>query len=170
MATLLRSLMAGGSGSRRGGAAVTGSSVQLVRSGSCLRRWRSASVRRSRIRRRSSPCGMGCTRTRRRAAASGNTAASCEHCHGADMAGDPVQEIPALSLDSFMTAWSGKNVKDLFDTVKRSMPKDKPGQPRDRRLRRCRRRTCCRPTDFRADRGNCRGRPSSSRHHDRAGK
>jgi S-disulfanyl-L-cysteine oxidoreductase SoxD len=52
---------------------------------------------------------------------------ACEHCHGADMAGDPVQEIPALSLDSFMTAWSGRNVKDLFDTVKRSMPKDKPG-------------------------------------------
>ena len=48
-------------------------------------------------------------------------------CHGADLAGDPVMEIPALSLDSFMTAWSGKSVKDLFDTVKRSMPKDKPG-------------------------------------------
>ena len=52
---------------------------------------------------------------------------ACERCHGADLAGDPVQEIPALSLDSFMTAWSGRNVKDLFDTVKRSMPKDKPG-------------------------------------------
>ena len=36
-------------------------------------------------------------------------------------------EIPALSLDSFMTAWNGRTVKDLFDTVKRSMPKDKPG-------------------------------------------
>src|SRR3954469_11662009 len=52
---------------------------------------------------------------------------SCEQCHGADLAGDPVMEVPALSLDSFMTSWSGKNVKDLFDTVKRSMPKDKPG-------------------------------------------
>jgi len=52
---------------------------------------------------------------------------SCEQCHGTDLAGDPVAEIPALSLDSFMTSWSGKNVKDLFDTVKRSMPKDKPG-------------------------------------------
>jgi cytochrome c len=52
---------------------------------------------------------------------------ACEHCHGADLAGDPVNEIPALSLDSFMTSWSGKSVKDLFDTVKRSMPKDKPG-------------------------------------------
>jgi S-disulfanyl-L-cysteine oxidoreductase SoxD len=52
---------------------------------------------------------------------------SCEQCHGPDLAGDPVMEVPALSLDSFMTSWSGKSVKDLFDTVKRSMPKDKPG-------------------------------------------
>jgi len=52
---------------------------------------------------------------------------SCEQCHGPDLAGDAVMEIPALSLDSFMTAWSGRTVKDLFDTVKRSMPKDKPG-------------------------------------------
>ena len=52
---------------------------------------------------------------------------SCEQCHGADLSGDPVMEIPALSLDSFMTSWNGKSVKDLFDTVKRSMPKDKPG-------------------------------------------
>ena len=52
---------------------------------------------------------------------------SCEQCHGADLAGDPVMEIPPLALDSFMTSWSSKSVKDLFDTVKRSMPKDKPG-------------------------------------------
>ena len=52
---------------------------------------------------------------------------SCEECHGPDLAGDPVMEIPALSLDSFMTSWSGKSVKDLFDMVKRAMPKDKPG-------------------------------------------
>ena len=52
---------------------------------------------------------------------------ACEPCHGADLSGDPVMEIPALSLDSFMTSWSGKSVKDLFDTVRRSMPKDKPG-------------------------------------------
>jgi cytochrome c553 len=54
-------------------------------------------------------------------------ARSCEQCHGVDLAGDPVEEIPALSLDSFMTSWSGKSMKDLFDAVKRSMPKDKPG-------------------------------------------
>ena len=52
---------------------------------------------------------------------------SCEQCHGPDLAGDPVMEIPALSLDSFMTSWSGKSVNVLFETVKRAMPKDKPG-------------------------------------------
>jgi hypothetical protein len=52
---------------------------------------------------------------------------SCEQCHGPDLAGDAVMEIPALSLDSFITSWNGKTVRDLFDTVKRSMPKDKPG-------------------------------------------
>jgi S-disulfanyl-L-cysteine oxidoreductase SoxD len=52
---------------------------------------------------------------------------SCEPCHGPDMSGDQVEEIPSLVLDSFMTEWNGKSVKELFDTVKRSMPKDKPG-------------------------------------------
>jgi S-disulfanyl-L-cysteine oxidoreductase SoxD len=52
---------------------------------------------------------------------------SCEQCHGPDMAGDQVEEIPSLVLDSFMTDWNGKSVRELFDTVKRSMPKDKPG-------------------------------------------
>ena len=51
---------------------------------------------------------------------------ACERCHGADLAGDSVTEIPALSFDAFMASWSGKSVKDLVDTVKRSMPKDKP--------------------------------------------
>jgi hypothetical protein len=43
------------------------------------------------------------------------------------MSGDQVEEIPSLVLDSFMTDWNGKSVRELFDTVKRSMPKDKPG-------------------------------------------
>jgi cytochrome c len=38
---------------------------------------------------------------------------SCESCHGPDLAGDPVMEIPALSLDSFTTSLSGKTVKDV---------------------------------------------------------
>ena len=52
---------------------------------------------------------------------------SCESCHGADLTGDPVMEIPALSSESFLMSWSGKTMKDLFDHVQRSMPKDKPG-------------------------------------------
>jgi cytochrome c len=52
---------------------------------------------------------------------------SCESCHGPDMSGDQVEEIPSLVLDSFMTDWNGKSVRELFETVKRSMPKDKPG-------------------------------------------
>ena len=52
---------------------------------------------------------------------------ACESCHGSDLAGDQVAEIPALSLDSFMTSWNGRTVNDLVATMKRSMPKDKPG-------------------------------------------
>ena len=52
---------------------------------------------------------------------------SCEQCHGPDLAGDPVMEIPALSDEAFMMSWSGKTVKQLFEHVQRSMPKDKPG-------------------------------------------
>jgi cytochrome c len=54
-------------------------------------------------------------------------ARACEQCHGPDMSGDPVEEIPSLVLDSFMRSWNGRSVKDLFDSVKQSMPKDKPG-------------------------------------------
>lgn len=52
---------------------------------------------------------------------------SCEQCHGPDLAGDPVMEIPALSSESFLTSWNGRTVKDLFERVQQSMPKDKPG-------------------------------------------
>jgi S-disulfanyl-L-cysteine oxidoreductase SoxD len=52
---------------------------------------------------------------------------ACEQCHGVNMAGDPVEEIPSLVLDSFMTDWNGKTVKELFETMRRSMPKDNPG-------------------------------------------
>jgi mono/diheme cytochrome c family protein len=52
---------------------------------------------------------------------------ACEQCHGASMAGDPVEEIPSLVLESFMTDWNGKTVRELFETMRRSMPKDNPG-------------------------------------------
>jgi cytochrome c len=52
---------------------------------------------------------------------------NCEACHGADLSGDPVKEVPSLVFDAFLTQWGDRTVKDLFDAVKRSMPRDNPG-------------------------------------------
>ena len=52
---------------------------------------------------------------------------NCEGCHGADLAGDPVQEIPSLVFDAFLTRWSDRTVKELLETIRRSMPRDTPG-------------------------------------------
>jgi cytochrome c len=52
---------------------------------------------------------------------------NCEACHGPDLSGDPVKEVPSLVFDAFLTQWSDRTVKDLFDSVKRSMPRDNPG-------------------------------------------
>ena len=54
-------------------------------------------------------------------------ARACEACHGADLSGNPVQEIPSLVWDAFLAQWNDRTVKDLYDTVKRSMPRDAPG-------------------------------------------
>jgi mono/diheme cytochrome c family protein len=51
---------------------------------------------------------------------------SCERCHGVDLSGDPLTEIPALQGAPFVEQWQGKTVKDLFDLMKRSMPADEP--------------------------------------------
>jgi mono/diheme cytochrome c family protein len=51
---------------------------------------------------------------------------NCESCHGADLSGDPVMEVPALAWEGFAAQWNGRTVADLFDTVKRSMPRDNP--------------------------------------------
>jgi cytochrome c5 len=52
---------------------------------------------------------------------------SCESCHGADLSGNQVDEIPALAWDAFLLHWNDKTLKDLFESIKRSMPLDKPG-------------------------------------------
>ncbi len=52
---------------------------------------------------------------------------NCQSCHGLDLSGNPVDEVPALAWEGFLTQWNDRTVKDLFDTVKRSMPKDNPG-------------------------------------------
>src|SRR5262245_14861788 len=52
---------------------------------------------------------------------------TCEMCHGSDLSGNDVEEVPALVWDTFVTNWSGRTVKDLFESISRSMPRDKPG-------------------------------------------
>jgi cytochrome c5 len=51
----------------------------------------------------------------------------CETCHGADLSGNPVQEVPALVFDAFLAQWNDRTLQDLFDAMKRSMPRDDPG-------------------------------------------
>jgi cytochrome c len=52
---------------------------------------------------------------------------SCEPCHGADLAGNQVDEVPALTWDAFLMQWNDRTVRDLFDTIRRAMPRDNPG-------------------------------------------
>ena len=52
---------------------------------------------------------------------------SCEQCHGTDLSGNQVDEVPSLVWDAFMAQWSGKTARDLFEQVSRSMPRDAPG-------------------------------------------
>ena len=52
---------------------------------------------------------------------------NCQSCHGTDLSGNPVDEVPSLVWDAFLTQWSDRTVKELFDAVKRSMPRDNPG-------------------------------------------
>ena len=52
---------------------------------------------------------------------------TCEHCHGAGLEGDSAREIPPLVSDPFMRTWRGKNLKELFDLLSRSMPADNRG-------------------------------------------
>jgi S-disulfanyl-L-cysteine oxidoreductase SoxD len=51
----------------------------------------------------------------------------CEHCHGAGLEGDGAREIPPLVSDPFMRNWNGKNLRELFELLSRSMPADNRG-------------------------------------------
>src|SRR5687767_12698015 len=51
----------------------------------------------------------------------------CEHCHLADLGGNPVEEAPSLVRDAFLARWKGKTARDLFDTLSKTMPADNPG-------------------------------------------
>ena len=51
-------------------------------------------------------------------------AARCAECHGPDLSGSSFGDgVPPLKRDDFMT---GRNLKDVFDQVKRSMPFSAP--------------------------------------------
>jgi cytochrome c len=52
---------------------------------------------------------------------------SCATCHGDDLQGDSAEEIPALASDQFLNGWRGRTVKDLVETIRRTMPGDRPG-------------------------------------------
>jgi quinoprotein glucose dehydrogenase len=55
---------------------------------------------------------------------------SCATCHARDLDGDPSRDVPALYGEDFISEWSKQTVKDLFDLVMKSMPKDSPGSLR----------------------------------------
>jgi mono/diheme cytochrome c family protein len=55
---------------------------------------------------------------------------SCATCHRPDLEGDPGRDVPALYGEDFIGEWSKYTVKDLFDLIMKSMPKDSPGSLR----------------------------------------
>ena len=52
---------------------------------------------------------------------------SCERCHGSDLTGSAVDEIPALVADEFMRHWDRRTVQQLHDRIGKAMPADAPG-------------------------------------------
>jgi S-disulfanyl-L-cysteine oxidoreductase SoxD len=54
-------------------------------------------------------------------------ARSCEHCHGSNLTGDAIDEVPALVADAFLFHWRGRTVQDLYARLSKAMPADAPG-------------------------------------------
>jgi len=52
---------------------------------------------------------------------------SCATCHLPSLEGDEARDIPALYGDDFVGEWTRKPVKDLYDLIRKMMPKDAPG-------------------------------------------
>jgi len=50
----------------------------------------------------------------------------CASCHGDTLAGGEV--APPLAGSDFLANWNGLTVGDLFERIRRSMPKDDPGR------------------------------------------
>ena len=52
---------------------------------------------------------------------------SCATCHAPDLEGDAGRDVPALYGDEFVRGWNRRSIKDLFDLIRKAMPKDSPG-------------------------------------------
>jgi glucose/arabinose dehydrogenase len=52
-------------------------------------------------------------------------AEQCASCHGAGLSGG--QETPALTGGSFLAKWQNRSVNELFESIRVSMPPDRPG-------------------------------------------
>ena len=52
---------------------------------------------------------------------------SCATCHAPDLEGDAGRDVPALYGEEFVGQWSKHTVRDLFDLIRKAMPKDSPG-------------------------------------------
>lgn len=50
----------------------------------------------------------------------------CAGCHSESLAGG--ESSPPLTGDTFLDAWNGKTVGDLFERTRSSMPQDSPGR------------------------------------------
>jgi len=55
---------------------------------------------------------------------------SCATCHLPTLEGDQSRDVPALAGDEFVEEWNQKPVSDLFDLIRKNMPKDSAGSLR----------------------------------------
>src|SRR5882724_7035593 len=52
-------------------------------------------------------------------------AEQCASCHGAELRGDA--ETPAITGNTFLAKWNNHSVDELFESVRVTMPADRPG-------------------------------------------
>jgi mono/diheme cytochrome c family protein len=51
---------------------------------------------------------------------------SCASCHGEAL--DGIEMAPALAGGEFVDQWAGQTMGDLFERIRATMPRDKPGR------------------------------------------
>jgi cytochrome c len=52
---------------------------------------------------------------------------ACAHCHATDLQGDIRKEIPGLTEADFFVRWENRSLAELFETISKDMPMDRPG-------------------------------------------